>query len=648
MKKYILIPLALLFLTLSAQAQLINNKGNRNQSYPVITETKPEIVNLIHQVSQASLESHIRFMQTFHRIANTPAAFEVQNYLVDQFESYGYEDVSLHTFYCPPWWLSQDTIAAGNVVVVKKGAEFPDEYIIICGHYDTYDGPGADCNASGTAGILECARLLKDFPTKRSIIFVPFNATEMYMVGSHPFAKMCATENMNILGVFNLDMIGYHPENQGNIVMGTGYSYISKNLYDYYFHVANLYLPNVPTIRFIIEDVHGEQWSFHIKGYPGLYIGDIEFLNENPYVHTLADTLGSGVNRLDLAEAFVQAVISATAELANACLPPQNLSACSGFDKITVSWDRSGDYNSYKIYKNNTLLGETTENIYVDYEVEVGKKYEYYVTDLNNAPSYKDEVILVAPLQLPYFNNFSENKYGFEQSDWILKKLNGKNMLCNTNGSGKFPDNYLSIADLDWFPIPDNTDNISIRFKWMGTIIGEWFQAASIHKHDWNNAGMWFEVTNDRKTWHKLAYISGRVNEWKDYEFSLNDFKNNDFFQARFRLESSGVPNQSYSKIVRITDVEISYTLGISDANDHPFYISSFNFTPNPTSAYINIVTNQPEPYHIAIYDMTGLIIFTQDSFNDGTLNVAQLKPGNYLIVASTKQHRMARKLVIQ
>jgi hypothetical protein len=113
-------------------------------------------------------------------------------------------------------------------------------------------------------------------------------------------------------------------------------------------------------------------------------------------------------------------------------------------------------------------------------------------------------------------------------------------------------------------------------------------------------------------------------------------------------LESSGSQAYSYQKLGYITDVEIGYGLGIEDKKENLPYISSFHFTPNPASIYINIVTNQPEPYHIAIYDMSGRVIFAQDSFNGGMLNVAQLKPGNYLIVASTKQHRMARKLIIQ
>ena len=634
---------AFLLFCLNAQ-QLIDNKGNRNQSYPVITEKNPEIVSLINQVSKDSIESHIRYMQQFIRDAKEPAALTVQNWLIDHFESYGYDrdkDIYIHYF-----THNYQQLAAGNVVVIKEGSEFPDEFIMITSHYDHPDGPGADDNASGTAGVLECARLLKDFPTKRSIMFVPFNAEELWMVGSMPFAQKCATENMNIIAHLNMDMIGWFPPGNPNTIMASGYSYISESLFNYYQKTANIYIPEIPTIRLTDGDSYGgDHMPFNVYEYPSIYIGDIEYHTQHPCYHKPCDTIGpkGGVNRLDLAKAFVQATLSAAAELANAWLPPQNLSACSGTDKITVSWDRDSVSSSYKIYRNNKFLIETTNTFYEDYDVELGEKYEYYVIALSNgkenSPSNKDEVMFVEPLQLPYSNNFSVDKYGFEQSDWVLRSLAGKSTLCNTSGNGAFKDdNYLSIAESNWFSIPSNIENILIRFKWQGVVKGIW-----------TNAGLYFEVTNDRKTWHKLALLTGSNSTWKEHTFSLNEFINSDFFQVRFRLESSGSPRYGpYPKLGYIADVEITFGAVTPSIKETFPYISSFQFSPNPASNLLNITTNQHNPYHIAIYDMQGKLIFAQDNFQDGQLNVANLMKGNYLIVASTKQHRIAKKLVVQ
>ena len=645
MKKIIFLFFGLSFLMVSAQG-VINNKGNRNQSYPVITQTKPEIVQLINQVEQDSLEARIRYMQGFYRVATSPAAVTVQNWLVNHFESYGYdnEDISIHYF-----TYNSQQLAAGNVVVVKKGYEFPDEYIMISAHYDhsTFDnpvGPGADDNASGTSGVMECARLLKDFPTKRSIMFVPFNAEEYWMVGSYPFAKKCASENMNIIAHFNMDMIGWFPPSVPNTIMASGHSHISKTLFDYFQQTANTYIPSVPTIRLSAGDSYGgDHMPFNMYEYPSLYIGDIEYHDLHPCYHKPCDTIGNGVNRLDLAKSFVQATLSAAAELANAWLPPQNLSAYSGIDKITVTWDHSEESSLYKIYKDYTLLDITVENSYIDYDVEVGKEYEYYVVALScelreeSAPSNKDKVRFVEPLQLPYSNNFSENKYGFEQSNWVLRNVSSKNALCNTAGSGQTADNYLSMAAMDWFAIPDDVEDITIRFKWQGTLNGIWY-----------NTGLFFEVTNDRKTWHKLAYLSGNATGWKNCEFSLNEYIDSDFFQVRFRLESSGSQDYNYVKIGYITDVEIVFDEITGIQSPEPTYFKDLIIAPNPTTGRVNITTFQETPYQITVFNMSGQRIFQQSAFRDGSLDLSSFPKGTYMIKVSSDKHSVAKKIVLQ
>jgi len=651
----LLVVFCLLFFDFCLNAQqLINNKGNRNQSYPVITETKQEIVELINQVSQDSIENYIRFMQQFYRIATSQEALTVQNWLVNKLESFGYEDISIHYFS-----LDAQQLDAGNVVAVKKGIEFPDEYILITSHYDSpsYNNPvspGANDNASGTSGVLECARLLKNVDTKRSIIFLHFNGEEFGLVGSMAYANKCAFENMNIIAVINMDMIGWFPVNNPDNIMASGYSYISKAIFEYYQHTANMYIPKIPTIRLTIGDLWGaDHMPFNIHEYPSLTICDAEYIDNNYCYHKQCDTIGigidtAGVNNLVLARAFVQAVLSATAELSNAWLPPQNLSACQGLDKITVSWDNDNESSSYSLFKNNVLMDEITVNFYEDYDVTMGNKYEYYVIAVNNetgektAPSNKDEVTFIEPLHLPYFNDFSSGKYGFEHNDWVLKQVNNKSTLCNTKSSGSlFSDNYLSIAELDWFSIPNTVENVSIRFKWRGNILGMG-QYWNI-----NNAGMWFEVTNDRKTWNKLAYISGKNFEWGDYEFSLNNFIGSIFFQARFRLESSGSEKYSYTKIGYITDIEINFEIVNSIKKNEISYIKDLHISPNPATENIIITTFQNDSYQISIYDLMGKRLFQQNGFTDGSLDVSFLTKGAYLIAASISNHRIVKKLII-
>jgi len=289
------------------------------------------------------------------------------------------------------------------------------------------------------------------------------------------------------------------------------------------------------------------------------------------------------------------------------------------------------------------FLDVIAENFYLDFNVEVGSSYEYYVIAMScedreaGAPSNKEKVTFVEPLQLPYFNDFSENKNGFEQSDWVLRNVSGKGTLCNTAGAAYFSDNYLSFAELDWFSIPENTENVTVRFKWQGILNGIW-----------KNTGLFFEVTNDRKTWHKLGYISSNAMGWKDCQFSLNQFIGSDFCQVRFRLESSGALNQTSQKIGYITDVQIDFNGIIGIQEPEPNYFKDLVMAPNPTTGLVQITTFQELPYQVSVFNMSGQRVFQEDSFQDGNLNLSMLQSGVYIVRVAFYNHSIAKKLVIR
>lgn len=121
-----------------------------------------------------------------------------------------------------------------NVAGVLPGSgALADEYIIIGAHYDHvgygYTGgsrsdeygivhPGADDNASGTAGLLLLAqKLTAEYAAaeksgkpsdRRSILFIAFSAEEMGLIGSREFIKNSPIEAKQIYAMINLDMIG--------------------------------------------------------------------------------------------------------------------------------------------------------------------------------------------------------------------------------------------------------------------------------------------------------------------------------------------------------------------------------------------------------------------------------------------------------
>ena len=128
-----------------------------------------------------------------------------------------------------------------NVLAYLPGRT--DEYIIIGAHYDhlgrgNFDSlapseigqihPGADDNASGTAGLLELARLLA--PQKgqfqRGILFSAFAGEELGLLGSAEWVKAPTLPLDKAVAMLNMDMIGRIREDKVYVGgVGTGSSF---------------------------------------------------------------------------------------------------------------------------------------------------------------------------------------------------------------------------------------------------------------------------------------------------------------------------------------------------------------------------------------------------------------------------------------
>jgi len=77
-----------------------------------------------------------------------------------------------------------------NIIADLPGTHFPDEMVVICGHYDSPpDTPSATDNASGTAMMMELARIYARKGCRRSLRFIAMDAEERGLVGSRTYAR---------------------------------------------------------------------------------------------------------------------------------------------------------------------------------------------------------------------------------------------------------------------------------------------------------------------------------------------------------------------------------------------------------------------------------------------------------------------------
>lgn len=169
------------------------------------------------------------FIQTYKNRANLVTQTNI-NSLLNDFASYGVKTTGSTANNNALGWLKDKYTAFGysaaqiseqkftfnskqttNVIVTKTGTVYPTKFIIICGHYDTVNGPGVNDNGSGTAIILEAARILQDIPSEYSIKFINFTGEEQGLLGSASYVTnvvKATNPRMDIVLVLNIDEVG--------------------------------------------------------------------------------------------------------------------------------------------------------------------------------------------------------------------------------------------------------------------------------------------------------------------------------------------------------------------------------------------------------------------------------------------------------
>lgn len=97
-----------------------------------------------------------------------------------------------------------------NVIADLPGTDKADEMVIVCGHFDSWDGPGsvgANDNGTGSTVTLESARLFKKLgiKPKRTIRFILWSGEEQGLLGSRAYVEMHKDSLDKVSAVFNDD-----------------------------------------------------------------------------------------------------------------------------------------------------------------------------------------------------------------------------------------------------------------------------------------------------------------------------------------------------------------------------------------------------------------------------------------------------------
>lgn len=253
------------------------------------------IAGIIGLVSQDSLRATISRLQQYGtRHWSMENRKDIALWIRGKMLDAGLTDVVLDSFQFSGTWQY-------NVVGTLPGATKPDSLIVLGGHTDSYctpwdRAPGADDNASGTAAVLEAARVLTraGYRPSATFRFLGFAAEEAGLKGSASYAGRLRGAGRNVSAMLNFDMIAYRnaasPVRGFSLVWYEGAEWLARLDST----MARTYTTLVPSLTALTR-TGSDSYSFWANGYPALF--HYEGRGINPTYHTTSDILDS----LDLA-----------------------------------------------------------------------------------------------------------------------------------------------------------------------------------------------------------------------------------------------------------------------------------------------------------------------------------------------------------
>lgn len=205
--------------------QNVSDAQSEGEAPPTESTQQSEVSSeALGSISEANLKRHIDFLASDTlqgREGGTQGNYAAGAYIVDQLRKLGVATISGDGEYYQYFYPNFRNIFA---VIPGSDEQLKTEYILVGGHYDHVGfgnrtnsrGPfgvvhnGADDNASGTAGVLEVARLLAALDTKpkRSILIAFWDSEEKGLLGSKHYVDYPLIPLSQIRFHLNADMIG--------------------------------------------------------------------------------------------------------------------------------------------------------------------------------------------------------------------------------------------------------------------------------------------------------------------------------------------------------------------------------------------------------------------------------------------------------
>jgi Tol biopolymer transport system component len=196
---------------ISKEALIERLQKNLESEQQLLAKAEEMYAPIFDQVKAATEEVNITRLYNYQKSLydfgskhmTQPGNQKASEYIYETLKSFGYEPEL-------QWFNPAGDIQTANVIARLEGTTHPEVVYILSSHFDSVQrSPGADDNSSGTAVLLEAARVLADNPQPATIIFASLTAEESGLLGAREFVRVAEEEGLWAAGVVNNDMMGW-------------------------------------------------------------------------------------------------------------------------------------------------------------------------------------------------------------------------------------------------------------------------------------------------------------------------------------------------------------------------------------------------------------------------------------------------------
>ena len=308
---------------------------------------------------------------------------------------------------------------AKNLVLTIPGASSPEEYVLLVAHLDSasrdsFLAPGANDNATGSATLLEAARLFRYYSFERTVQLVWFTGEESGLIGSRAFVSQYPGGNdHHYHAVINLDMFGWDGDGDRCFELHVGSLPASQPIGSCVVDTIQAYGLDLKhdflTERAITLSDHASFWE---RGIGAIAIlenwtptpddqapeNGCQGVDRNPHYHTSRDTVAENLTPaygFDIARASLGAIAAlATPVLECFQATPELSIVRESPTSLSLEWDPIPGAEEYRILRSSygcnegwQVLDVTDSLFWSDEGLHEDWPYQYQVEALSTGGS---------------------------------------------------------------------------------------------------------------------------------------------------------------------------------------------------------------------------------------------------------------------